>query len=267
MRSIVLTLLVAALLAGCGRGGASPLPANQPPSLQRRRRRLPPDHDPPPSAGHHHGQAGQRPTQRPELRKLAATITTSRVAEVGSSPFASLRPDRAEAARAGAPRSGPPALPAPCRGPAGSSLLEWVRNLSAAKDALATAEQVIADHGPQLTLAYASVLFEHAELARARGDTTTRATIRGSATGSPTKFLATSLPSRPRCRNQSEIGPRSGVPTSPAVADRGRVSPQGAAACLARMITSLWLVRGGRPPRWPVVRCQRDGYGFELQRL
>jgi uncharacterized protein (DUF305 family) len=84
MRSIVLALLVAALLAGCGRGGASPLPADQPPAFNDAdvgflQTMIP-----------HHQQAitmaklASGRTQRPELRKLAATITASRVAEVGS---------------------------------------------------------------------------------------------------------------------------------------------------------------------------------------
>lgn len=83
MRPILLAVVVAAMLAGCGRGGASPLPADQPPAFN--------DAD----VGFlqvmipHHQQAitmaslATGRSRRPELVKLAATVTAGHAAETG----------------------------------------------------------------------------------------------------------------------------------------------------------------------------------------
>jgi uncharacterized protein (DUF305 family) len=81
MRPILLAVVVAAMLAGCGRGGASPLPADQPPAFNDAdigflQAMLP-----------HHQQAismaklATGRTRRPELVKLAATITARHATE------------------------------------------------------------------------------------------------------------------------------------------------------------------------------------------
>ena len=84
MRPILLAVVAAALLAACGRGAASPLPADQAPAFN----------DADVSFLHamipHHQQAIEMAklvtgrTQRPEVVKLAATITASQAAEVAS---------------------------------------------------------------------------------------------------------------------------------------------------------------------------------------
>jgi uncharacterized protein (DUF305 family) len=82
VRPILLAVVAAALLAACGRGAASPLPAAQPPDFNDAdiaflQVMIP-----------HHQQAIDMAklvtgrTRRPELVKLAATITASRVAEI-----------------------------------------------------------------------------------------------------------------------------------------------------------------------------------------
>jgi len=81
---ILLAVVAAALLAACGRGGASPLPADQPPAFNDAdvgflQSMIP-----------HHQQAismaklATGRTRRPELGKLAATITTRHATEIGS---------------------------------------------------------------------------------------------------------------------------------------------------------------------------------------
>jgi uncharacterized protein (DUF305 family) len=84
MRPILLAVVAAALLAACGRGAASPLPADQPPALN--------DAD----VGYlqamipHHQQAISMAklvtgrTRRPEVVELAATIAASHTAETRS---------------------------------------------------------------------------------------------------------------------------------------------------------------------------------------
>jgi uncharacterized protein (DUF305 family) len=84
MRPILVAVVAAALLAACGRGGASPLPADQPAAFN--------DAD----VGFlqamiaHHQQAisiaklATGRTRRPELGKLAATITTRYATEIAS---------------------------------------------------------------------------------------------------------------------------------------------------------------------------------------
>jgi len=148
---------------------------------------------------------------------------------------------------------------------------ERARSLPAAEAALETAERVIGDHGARLTLAHARVLFERAELARAHGDAaTTRARVarlRG--------WIATQVPGNVpyliahAAAIEAELARDLGDPQAPELlaAVTAEYRRQGAAACQARMATSLWLARGGRPPRWLVRRCQQEGYGFELQRL
>jgi uncharacterized protein (DUF305 family) len=79
---MLLAVVAAALLAGCGRGAASPLPADQPPGFNNAdvgflQAMIP-----------HHQQAIDMArlvtgrTQRPELVKLAARITTSQAAQL-----------------------------------------------------------------------------------------------------------------------------------------------------------------------------------------
>jgi uncharacterized protein (DUF305 family) len=84
MRPMLLVVVAAALVAACGRGGASPLPADQPPTFNDTdvgflQAMIP-----------HHQQAismaklATGRSRRPELVKLAATITASHVAEIES---------------------------------------------------------------------------------------------------------------------------------------------------------------------------------------
>ena len=39
------------------------------------------------------------------------------------------------------------------------------------------------------------------------------------------------------------------------------------ASCVARIEVALWLLRGGPAPKWLVAKCQREGYGHELSRV
>jgi uncharacterized protein (DUF305 family) len=84
MRPILAAVVAVALLAACGRGGASPLPADQPPAFNDAdvgflQAMIP-----------HHQQAisiaklATGRTRRPELTRLAATITTRNAAEIAS---------------------------------------------------------------------------------------------------------------------------------------------------------------------------------------
>jgi uncharacterized protein (DUF305 family) len=127
MRPILLALL-AALLAGCGRGGASPLPADQPPAFNDAdvgflQAMLP-----------HHQQAitmaklATGRTRRPELIKLAATITASHAAETRSMQAWLTRWQRPAAAAAGSDHA-PSLLP----GLLGVGQLEWLRTLDGAQ--------------------------------------------------------------------------------------------------------------------------------------
>jgi len=148
---------------------------------------------------------------------------------------------------------------------------ERARDLPAAHAALQAAEQTIRDHGRRLTLAQARVLFEYAELARAHGDAAqTRRRVRRLR-----DHIASEVPGRVPYlvahadAIEAELARDLGDPRAAALlaAVAAEYRRQGAAACEARMATSLWLVVGSRPPRRLVSRCQREGYGFELQRL
>lgn len=148
---------------------------------------------------------------------------------------------------------------------------ERARSVTAAEHALEVAEQTIRQHGKRLTLAYARVLFEHAELARAQGDAIqTRMRVRqlrdwiSSRVPGKVPYLAAHSAAIEAELARDLGDPQAAGLLSTVTAEYRR---QGAAACEARMATSLWLVRGGHPPRWLVGRCQREGYGFELQRL
>lgn len=125
MRPILLALLAAATLAACGRGGASPLPADQPPPFNDAdvgflQAMLP-----------HHQQAitmaklttGR--TRRPEVAKLAATITASHAAETRSMQTWLTRWERPAAADAGTDHA-PSHLP----GLLGEGQLEWLQTLN-----------------------------------------------------------------------------------------------------------------------------------------
>jgi uncharacterized protein (DUF305 family) len=82
MRPIRVTLVALVLLSACGRGGASPLPADQPAAFNDA------DVDFLQAMIPHHQQAisiarlATGRTRRPELGKLAATITTRNTAEI-----------------------------------------------------------------------------------------------------------------------------------------------------------------------------------------
>jgi uncharacterized protein (DUF305 family) len=124
MRPMLLVVVAAALVAACGRGGASPLPADQPPTFNDTdvgflQAMIP-----------HHQQAismaklATGRSRRPELVKLAATITASHVAEIESMQ-AWLTRWRPPAADAG-PDHDPSLLP----GMLAEGQLEWLQTLT-----------------------------------------------------------------------------------------------------------------------------------------
>jgi uncharacterized protein (DUF305 family) len=125
MRPILLALVAAALLAACGRGGASPLPPDQTAAFN--------DVD----VGFlhamipHHQQAismaklASGRTRRPELVKLAATITSRRAAEIARMQEWLARWRQPRAATAGID----PSLP----GMLAEGQLEWLQTLTGAQ--------------------------------------------------------------------------------------------------------------------------------------
>jgi len=124
MRPILLALAAAAMLAGCGRGGASPLPADQPPAFNDAdvgflQAMIP-----------HHQQAitmaklATGRTRQPEVAKLAATITASHAAETRSMQAWLTRWQRPAAAAPGRDHD-PSLLP----GMLAQGQLEWLQTL------------------------------------------------------------------------------------------------------------------------------------------
>jgi uncharacterized protein (DUF305 family) len=124
VRPILLAVVAAALLAACGRGAASPLPADQAPAFN----------DADVSFLHamipHHQQAIEMAklvtgrTQRPEVVKLAATITASQAAEVASMQAWLTRWKRPATAAAGTYHG--PLMP----GMLAEGQLEWLQTLT-----------------------------------------------------------------------------------------------------------------------------------------
>lgn len=125
MRRILLAGVAAALLAACGRGAASPLPADQTPGFNDAdvgflQAMIP-----------HHQQAIDMAklvsgrTRRPEVVKLAARITASQAAEIRSMQAWLTRWNRPAAADAGSPhdQSQPPGMLA-------EGQLEWLQTLT-----------------------------------------------------------------------------------------------------------------------------------------
>jgi uncharacterized protein (DUF305 family) len=140
MRPILLAVVAAALLAACGRGGASPLPAEESPVFNDAdvgflQTMIP-----------HHQQAitmaklAAGRTQRPELSELAASIAASRVAERRSMQAWLSRWRRAGAAHAGSDHD-----PSLLAGMLADGQLEWLQTL----------------HGTQFDLGFLTMMGTH----------------------------------------------------------------------------------------------------------
>lgn len=148
---------------------------------------------------------------------------------------------------------------------------ERARDLDAAKHALSESKAAIERYGRGMVLCEARVIFEEAELARARGD------------GAGSRRHISRLRHWTKHRLpvdapylwahaaavEAELAREASAPETErllcdviAAYRRGRWQ-----ACVARMATSLWLYRGGQPPAWLVRLCEREGYEWELQRL
>jgi uncharacterized protein (DUF305 family) len=152
MRPILLAVVAAAMLAACGRGGASPLPADQHPAFNDAdvgflQSMIP-----------HHQQAiamaklATGRTRRPELVKLAAMITAGHAAEVGSMPAWLTRWRRPAAADAGSDHD-PSLLP----GMLGKGQLEWLQTLNGTQFDLGFLTMMSTHHGGAVELAEAEL--------------------------------------------------------------------------------------------------------------
>lgn len=145
---MLLAVVAVALLAGCGRGAASPLPADQTPGFNDAdvgflQAMIP-----------HHQQAIDMArlvtgrTQRPELVKLAARITTSRVAEIRRMQAWLTRWQRPAAANASTQHD-PSQLP----GMLAEGQLEWLQTLTGAQFDLGVVTMLRTHHGGAVELA------------------------------------------------------------------------------------------------------------------
>jgi uncharacterized protein (DUF305 family) len=152
MRPILLALLAAAMLAGCGRGGESPLPADQPPAFNDAdvgflQAMIP-----------HHQQAiamaklATGRTRQPEVAKLAATITASHAAEIRSMQAWLTRWQRSAAAAAGSDHD-PSLLP----GMLAQGQLEWLGTLNGTQFDLGLLTMMGTHHSGAVELAEAEL--------------------------------------------------------------------------------------------------------------
>jgi uncharacterized protein (DUF305 family) len=148
VRPILLAVVAAALLAACGRGAASPLPAAQAPDLNDAdvsfvQAMIP-----------HHQQAIDMAklvtgrTRRPELVKLAATITASRAVELRRMQAWLPRWRRPAAADAGTQHDQTP-LP----GMLAEGQLEWLQTLTSAQFDLGFVTMLRTHHSGAVELA------------------------------------------------------------------------------------------------------------------
>jgi len=152
MRPILLAVVAAALLAACGRGGASPMPAHQTPTFN----------DADVSFLHamipHHQQAitmaklATRRTRRPELVKLATTITASHAAQIASMQAWLTRWRRPAAAEAGTDHD-PSLLP----GMLAEGQLQWLQTLHGTQFDLGFLTMMGTHHGGAVELAEAEL--------------------------------------------------------------------------------------------------------------
>jgi uncharacterized protein (DUF305 family) len=145
---MLLAVVAVALLAGCGRGAASPLPADQPPDINNAdvgflQAMIP-----------HHQQVIDMArlvtgrTQRPELVKLAARITTRQAAEIRRMQAWLTRWRRPAAANAGTQHD-PSQLP----GVLAEGQLEWLQTLQGAQFDLGFVTMLRTHHSGAVELA------------------------------------------------------------------------------------------------------------------
>jgi len=148
---------------------------------------------------------------------------------------------------------------------------ERAHDLAAAECAVAVAEAAIRRYGPGMTLAQARVIFERAELHRARGEAREcRREIRRLRNWAkrrvpgdvPYLWAHAAAVEAELARDQGASQARGLLRHTLAMYRQGHWT-----ACGARIATSLWLLEGGRPPPWLERLCQRERYGFELARL
>jgi tetratricopeptide (TPR) repeat protein len=144
--------------------------------------------------------------------------------------------------------------------------LDW------AEDALGECAAAIeAYDGPMFQCA-ARLLWERAELARARRrDAEVRAHItelQGLLTQpespGPLPYLHAHI-----LAVEGELARDTGDPSAEArLRDAATAYRRGRwAACVARIEVSLWMLHDGPPPKWLLTQCRREGYGHELNRL
>jgi uncharacterized protein (DUF305 family) len=152
MRPMLLVVVAAALVAACGRGGASPLPADQPPTFNDTdvgflQAMIP-----------HHQQAidmaklVEGRTQRPELVKLATSITASQGAEIRTMQGFLTRWNR-PAPAAGEAGHDEPQAP----GMLGQGQLDWLKTLEGVRFDLGFVTMMRTHHGGAVEMAEAEL--------------------------------------------------------------------------------------------------------------
>jgi uncharacterized protein (DUF305 family) len=144
----ILLLVLVALLAACGRGAASPLPAEQPPGVNDAdvaflQAMIPHDQQAVDTARLATGR-----TRRPEVAKLAASITASHAAEVSRMQAWLTRWSRPVSADAGTNQD-PALLP----GMLGEGQLEWLQTLTGTRFDLGLLTMMRTHHAGAVELA------------------------------------------------------------------------------------------------------------------
>jgi tetratricopeptide (TPR) repeat protein len=145
-------------------------------------------------------------------------------------------------------------------------------DLPGAERALDRCEAAIAVHGGPMFQCRARLVWERAEMGRARGNeaearsqlSELEALLESAASPGPLPYMDAHVLAL-KGELARDLGDRSAemrLRNAAAAYRRGKW-----AACVARIEVALWLLRGGPPPKRLLVKCRREGYGHELARL